>query len=43
MKILKKVAPDNGGVSVIFEDTRSVMRLLVTLDDSDHCAEGIKM
>ena len=40
MKILKKVAPDMGGVSAIFEESWSVMTLPTTLDSPDCCAEG---
>ena len=43
MKTLKRVAPDMGGVSVYFEEAWIIMRLPVTLDDPDRCAEGIQM
>ena len=39
-KILKKVAPDMGGVSAIFEESWSVMTLPTTSDDPDCYAEG---
>ena len=43
LKYLKKVAPEMGGVSVIFEESLSVMSVSVTLDDPDTYAKHTKM
>ena len=40
MKILKKVAPDMGGVKVIFEDSLRVMSVPVTLGGPDAYTNG---
>ena len=40
MKILKKVAPDMGGVSVIFEESLRDMSVPVTLGDPDAYTNG---